>query len=220
MTFRLISDFNDYYDAMFHAYGYDPKKVWSREHTEVNYSRGSAEYRRISDAIYDAGGYRYTGRYIGVAGTLYQFFVCSDVNNPCGQLLFPGYNQDKVDVDRYINNLVYLDSGYWRKEAKSRVERFKVYCDRPHNIVGMDKLFKAVNSPIIYLHSHDSGITITGNPVLSEFGFGCVKTGFEVFQEVEQYLESELMVVKERGEVADKYKLLGHGFDDKSFKNR
>ena len=68
---------------------------------------------------------------------------------------------------------------------------------------------------------HDyRGLTVITNPCLKDLQFYKVKDAFSAFQELSMYLGSQLCPKPEIDDVADKFKITGHGFDAKfSFRN-
>lgn len=234
MTYRLISKDRDYYDSMFHAYGFDPKKVWVRKKETLNLSNESppiiSHLQEVQDYTKLDKGDNWNGRFhpisgewIGVAGKLYRIVpMCkSDATyeeqyKTGPQPIYPGYNNDNVNYEKYV----YCNSFKKYHSRHDEIDHLKAKCVTKFEFES-DTLFKHVDAPIIHINQAWKTIRITKNPNLSWYGFSVVMDAFEVFTAVEQYLESTLMAPNEPSQTSNDDRIVSAGFDMKqSFRHR
>jgi len=208
MTYRLISKERDYYDAMFHAYGFDPKKVWNRKTEIVEISND--ECTKIMETLRDSDqrsrfSYPYDGLWVGVAGSFFRGRVPKRTFPSTPPILYPSYNHQNVKYEDYYD----APRNKYTKKVDITVPR----------IIKNDELFHAWGVPILVLDLYNK--QVIKNPILQEYNFSVVLSSFEIFTEVEQYMESVLAEYKEPLQTSDEDRIISAGFDTKqSFRHR
>lgn len=206
MTYRLISKERDYYDSMFHVYGFDPKKIWKRKKEVINLRGNRAKIRDLQDKLHQAKKDRNiflsSSIWIGVAGKLYQAHPKNNYSNK--PYLYHGFNHNKVNLDDYWS----------RGSTYSPIDATK------QQVIKCDEIFKEYNAPVIAIH-FDQDQKIVINPILKDYNFSVVMEPFDVFNSVENYMESTLSIYREPEQVADEHRIVSAGFDlKKSFRHR
>lgn len=234
MTYRLISKYRDYYDSMFHVYGFDPKKVWVRHHDSKSHTvtskSGDPLHDKIrelassasigkSDSLY--GGVT-VGKYIGVAGRLYRVerklpnrTSYEEQYKTGGHFLYYGHNHNSIKFDDYFDTSSYRNRYSFTNEERLQeriTNPFEFDCDEP---------FQLVESPVIMVDIGWHDIEITSNPSLQYYNFSVVKDAFEVFTAIEQYMESVLLAPNDPPQTSNDDRIVSAGFDMKqSFRHR
>jgi hypothetical protein len=160
---------------------------------------------------------------IGFCGRLYQ---CVHVVHPAKpfekdthEYLY-GEKAKKFLVDNHADD--YIPS--WRRYKKQQA--FADFHIKP--VKTDDKIFREVNSPIFAIEPAEfnelgkerwGGTKLTTNIRLAGYEFGKCVDAFTAFQEISMYLTNQLIVIKQVEEVADKYRIAQHGFDNLSFRH-
>lgn len=215
MTYRLISKERDYYDAMFHVYGFDPKKIWKRTTDEI--------ILRTRDAINipDVHKKMLNSRYIGVAGKFYEFTeklnpTYDEIHKTGGHHMYYGVNHESIKIEDYftVGRHDAWHSSYGLTNIKKRIAEFEP--------IENDSLFIEYGSPVLLVENwHRSNIRIVTNPSLQYYNFSVVMDAFETWQAIEQYLESVLLAPTEPSQTSNDDRIVSAGFDMiQSFRHR
>jgi hypothetical protein len=223
MTYRLISKERDYYDYAFHAYGFDPKKVFTRKEEQFILDTSS-------DTFFLVGNYASNNKsmftekdvsyFVGVCGEWYRAVPTIKED----AWLYCGFNNDKVlfnDVfDEYERQSVHSNPRYLKRSlARRKAKSVKQY-DKKINITD-HSLFKRYDAAVLLVEVRRINTYITKYPVLKDINFSTIMNATEIHQEIEMYLESTLAKYEEIGCIPNENKILSAGFDLKqSFRHR
>ena len=146
---------------------------------------------------------------IGFCGKLYlgwKFYYSEDNMSK----KFDGFQTDlKSDiVYGYENAKNYLKDNYWRSNIDEDVNYVINY--DPIN------MFRKLHAPIFVYDTHGRKNKLIVNAILKDYEFYKIFDSFQAFQEIQMFIGG-VLGNKERDiiEVADKYKITGHGFDYK-----
>jgi hypothetical protein len=224
---KIISQFRDYYDQVSHVYGEDPLIVFNRKPV-------SNDVKLLRQAEIAFKGTYFPSSYGSQHKYAFRWLVING--------LFYALVKNKLEPHagyKVITEEVFLDvnakRGFWGN-----------YTDKNHthkNYIGNPKLFKQLTdisrelrTPIFeidfgtpttfgdYLLT-GSGIDTTRfkQPVLAELGLPAIYPAAKLFQDISYYLGNQINQtpdVEPPVEISDKDKLVGHGFDNRSFKHR
>lgn len=100
---KLVSRFKDYYDYVFHKYGYDPRKRWVREQTKLNHNLHELRYLKVLEG-YEPAFY--------LVGSKSFFYMRKYTISNIGMRTYTGYltlreyfqtNNIHKDVESYEN---------------------------------------------------------------------------------------------------------------------
>lgn len=238
----IISKKKDYYDGVAGTTGIDKTIVYDRQIVELEkdeipnefkkrgfftnsrdreknplYLLSNADINKKYKAIYPRGAYYI----IGFCGKLYIGWK------------FYSY---KENYHEYLDN-INISFNYNINEIKEILEEksfWGVVADQINYIQNFDAMdwFRKFNTPC-FIYDHDYGRRHLDekywrgnnvqkfiiNPLLKEYEFFKVFDSFQAFQEISMFL-SGVLGNKEKDivQVADKYKIAGHGFDKWSFR--
>jgi hypothetical protein len=109
-----------------------------------------------------------------------------------------------------------VETFFKRYDGKKTDELFLKY-DAPVLVIGTDDGFREVGGFSDF--EFKDGVNVLTNPLLKDFGFAGVKDPYTAFQEISMYLGNQLVKSPQIEQVADKYRIAGHGFDKHSFRN-
>lgn len=233
---KIVSDFQDFYDCM-QGMGID-KKIHYERMTDIKFN-----ILVPSDHFPDSGikflNYRsvyISGKWERNKSVVKSFLLLAGKSYPFVYLEsnetyywtykdFENYYLEKYDYTiEEINNSKNTNSSMSseKQSIKDYLRQTKRHFD---NVLPKNKIVEAhrlLSSPIILMNhvctTDERYVTI--NPCLKDIGFSKVLQPHEVFQDLSMFIGAELNPEKETVEISDKDKVVGHGFDNKSFKHR
>lgn len=216
----------DYYDSA-RGYGIDPALVYVREQKafELDADLPSDE----SDTLKWMDYWCAMPSILGFCGELFPMVAVANTNS---------YDRIRNGVDRiadykpefFYDFEKFKESPYvkivrgwrWEEEYKSFFNDWRKKDDAP---------FLEYEAPVFVAycdtdnHRRSKGrgtgymAKVITNPVLKDFGFASIKDPYTAFQEISMYLGNQLVKRDQPEPLADKYRLAGRGFDEKSFRH-
>lgn len=236
---RIISKFFDYYDKGM-SYGMDPNMVFVRKTESISFDKTNSliNSNDLFKFVADFSPFDVIG-FCGKMFPVYRDFT--DTRN-CKKVL--NSEQGLKHTTWYLSGSTYrpfysfeeLENNYDRAHSAYAVQRIfelREYSYAKHSIakyreidnyIGKtisDDIFRKYNSPIIHcsLYPHDSLITITINPLLSNFNFVTKYDAVSAFQEISMYIGNNLVrQIDPTTNFSDDLKRDIAGFDNWSFR--
>ena len=216
----IHSKFNDYYDCI-QKYGQDSTQHWVRNTSEVKLAYTEPAVAHIKDQRYpieyldNSSPYssRWTWYWLGIAGKVYPIYTNTE--------------QFMYSTDAIIDNIKASDKKgdklrSFLARAKYSRKSQKIYFDNVfEDTKAFEYLFSKYNAALWLLNRLDyaKGYVLTINPILKQFDFQTVLDPMTCYQEITMYLSGVLgCSCPTTVEVADKYRIDGHGFDKWSFR--
>lgn len=217
----IVSKQKDFYDGVVGTVGVDKTIVYNRNMIEIDEKNYPLifknKYRGIQNdspllRLGDYVRYNYDIAYgyfiIGFCGKLYvgwKMYSKKNLNSPT--IITYDFNQ----ISQHING-----HKHWGN-IENDLDYVNNYDALP--------LFRELNTPV-FVYDGKFSATLFGNnsqlvinPILNNYNFYKVVDSFTAFQEIQMFLGGVLGGnEKEIIEVADKYKILGHGYDKWSFR--
>ena len=220
--------FSDYYDSA-QGYGIDTTLVYVRKENHI--SNIALPVPKNDDGVTEKTNERFylEPKVLGFCGTLYPLVQIT--YDKRGIWHGDKYKWEAKKTEYFYDFDSLAASGYieqvhtWKIKEDLR-EFFHTFQDRKD-----DKLFTEVAEAPIFVLTADEENRRNGdrhnryfaamrtNPNLKELGFMRMKDAFTAFQEISMYLSNQLVKEKSIDNIADKYKIAGHGFDETSFRN-
>lgn len=223
---RLIKSFKDYYDSAV-GHGYDPNIVYVRKES-VHFLRHTGDWRKGYEDFGNLpngsrGSYlNIDFRIIGFCGVLYPLVRATETE----------HNAPYTDTTSFF--YTYEDYQAWRRQwdadwsGRDSKEFFLKFAGKQ-----MDEKFVEIDAPVFivedrrpkgdkaqgYFLRAGSRLAVVANPCLKDWGFGKVKDAYTAFQDISQYIGNQLVKERQVEVVADKYRIVGHGFDKYSFRH-
>jgi hypothetical protein len=199
----------DYYDSCI-AYGADDTLTYVRKPEEIVIERkGGWQEFTIASSIYYERTYSSINvnfYIIGFCGTLYPIAVA---NNGTQTEAF--YTSEEYEEFSKANNL--SSYNYLGEKNMSSFFTRKVSDSK---FIQLDVPVFLVRKP---LYGEKGYLIIEKNPVLSKYKFFKVKDSFAAYQDIGMYLSNQLVKTPKIEDIADKYKISGHGFNELSFRH-
>jgi len=229
---HLVSNFHDVYDSIAHSYK-TKTPVYARYQEEIfidiyKYNKYlSKEQIAFLTETYDTAPTVFYSRKVRKKFSAYYRFVSysypkkADIISLCGRLyLF----YDKKNEEEIINDncckVSFIPLAKKQETSKSKRNILQIW----HKTIDrkkLDDIHVALKTPVFLLQKKGKnfiyGLYLTKNIALSQYPL--IKSPFELYQTIEQYLNSTLSENKEENFVlSDKLKLQTHGMDKLSFK--
>jgi hypothetical protein len=218
---RIHSHFKDYYDSAL-SFGIDPALHYNRDDGRRFYYTQDIKAKLPQDltneiAHHDTDLVR-AGRHWIPKG-FHSYFLIGF----CGRI----YPCIKISKDGRVRFLYSEDAlkayeaergSPFRKDTHKRMVNFLA------SSITRDDIFIEVNAPVFILYD-DSEVRghelyLDTNPFLKEIEFFRAVDAFAAFQEISMYLGNQLVKRDRPDEIADKYKISQHGFDNWSFRKQ
>ena len=249
MTYRIVSQFKDYYDYM-QKWGFDPNKTWIRKNEVVSLQREDIPlFPGVSTSTFSSyynrvGNIRLPGHYydnvtqfrIGVAGywtrglkirTKRALWQTRDTIT----ILYPGWDEMSED---YISEHI-VD---FRKASPYIADKASIIKAVNRKRITYDiALFKKYKTPILLIESiadqgakhedrlhHDQisldNVALQLAPNLSDYNYSIVDPDvIKLWGDITQFMDNTLKTVDCPVQIGDDDLRDGKGFDNKSFKN-
>lgn len=193
----------DFYDPVAKT-GVDKSVVYKRKE-QVFYDEKGLNIHLPWDTIYRGNapsGRSIHGEILAFCGKLYPYFTISEI----------GKNT------KIFYNLSFLDQF---KISKWSEKEFKEFFNISKNNEYLNLKYK---SPVIIIKksrnkNYNSHYQIVVNPLLKDIEFYRILDPYQTYQQIYQYLSSNLCSEKQMEDIPDKYKLLQKGFDKHSFRH-
>lgn len=215
---RLIKKFQDYYDSAV-GYSIDPNIVYVRESKFIPLDRNEWQetFSKLVGHYRGSTDWNITYHIIGFCGVLY----------PLVHVEF-SYYKPRAVIETTEEHIFYTFGDYkaWRQDGDSKwasrevQEFFEQFSGKR-----MDEKFVELEAPVFVVQrdpddtSYQRELGILTNPCLKDWNFFRIKDAYTAFQEISMYLGNQLVQEKKVDEIADKYRIAGHGFDKQSFRN-
>jgi hypothetical protein len=218
---RIHSHFKDYYDSAL-SFGIDPALHYNRDEGKRFYYRQEIKAKLPQDltteiAHHDTDYVREGKRWVPT-GFLSYFLI-----GFCGRI----YPCIKINKDGRVRFLYSEDAlkayetergSLFRKDTHKQMVKFLTAS------ITRDDIFIEVNAPVFILFDDPEfrgrALNLDTNPFLKELEFFRAVDAFTAFQEISMYLGNQLVKRDKPDEIADKYKISQHGFDDWSFRKQ
>lgn len=233
----IHSRFKDYYDTAT-SYGVDTTVHWKRDNWLE--SSDSDDFKaQLPDSLWvDANMDDYIWKsshpmsrkhstsdhfqsgIIGFCGKLYPFIHSQyeDGVDGFGDTIWKTdevfYSWDKWDAFR---------NQFKQRDVRRRYRRWyrgnrtkSVFENAPY---AHDALFLELDTPVFLAIYGHRDYKVWKDPILKDWEFFKVKDPVTAFQEIQMYLTNQLVKEKEVLEIADKYRIAGHGYDKHSFRH-
>lgn len=198
---RIISQFKDYYDYGI-AFGVDPNIVYHRIYSDNGYYKTNNEIvRKLLDKKFIPVGEIWNKNKIRRTFGAEYLVICDKIF-PC----FIENNVFNVKNERHYNIKEFADNTLLSNQYVSDID--EVCRDIINSKVTNEK------SPIVLIRSK----YLIRNPKLLDLDFNKIQDANTVFQNISMFIGQQ-MNEKELVSIDDEYKIVEHGFDDKSFKN-
>jgi len=223
---RIISKIHDYYDIGI-QYGIDPKCIYTRKTENI-------DLPNIFPSLLNGGprtGYCF---YHNDKATYYEKIIisfCAELYTYLYRIDYTTLNHDYIYFPTFESFLKDFDSmklrdksdRYWSTSSIEKVKRFYNkelkqhkydYEVRPipskETLIDLHREFK---TPIIDIANSRK------DPILKNIRFASLVDPYTAFQELSMFITNTLGIGEpETIEIEDKYKIVKHGFNDKSFK--
>lgn len=235
---RIISKFKDYYDHAM-GFGQDPNLVYVRDFDEESILMTSS-YNRLALQKFQSAKLEHLLKcaekfYIRTnGGDWFDAYNCFLI---VAGKLYPGLYFDK-EYYFSVEKLTQLKNSLVKKEFRdswairhiqSVIDQITLQRYRSRSVRGeyitipVDYFYDEcveLNTPCLMIEVGNYRANIQYNPVLKDLGFAHVLDPFTCFQELEMFMGSvKTSQLDKLPEVADKYKIVEHGFNEKSFRS-
>lgn len=231
---KIISKYKDYYDFVAKIYGEDPKIIFNRKpyefETTISYSPLESDFcSGLKQVMFNS---------TSVIASYHNRVVLSKDRTPteyyidgiivCGKLYIMSHklvNEKEPCQYEQIELLTIQEySDKYFKKSDLYINRIRSLCNADDKYIELNKRF---NSPVVYLdiNTHKSSrnkltCIVSTNLSLLERKFETKIDPYQMFQDIQMFVNNHLTPEIIIEQVDDKYKILQHGFNKQSFRHR
>lgn len=222
---KIISKYKDYYDFVAKIYGEDPKIIFKRNPSEFKAAINTGNddfYDGLAEVTFDSCNITPSHYHLEPPESYIDgIIVCGKLYIMMHKLIDDKYPY-RFEQTRLLTIQEYIDNSLKKSTAWLRA-KFTALCNVEAKYINLNKKF---NSPIVYLKDMcQSGInkiecTVLTNISLLECKFETRIDAYQIFQELQMFINNHLTPEIAIEQIDDRYKIMQHGFNKQSFRHR